>query len=297
MILVDYSHRAINSILAFSSELKNDPDGIENLIRHVILSTLQSDKKQYGKKYGEMVICCDARSYWRKDIFPPYKGSRKKSREKSDLPWPKIFETVEKIKQDLIEIFPYKVVQVDKAEGDDVIAVLTKWSLTHNLKQIGLFEEPQPILIISADHDFKQLHKYPNVKQWSPMTKAFVVAERNYATTGHRKHLAKAGDDGIPSVLNHDSVLITEGERQKPMSAARLAEFIDLGIDACRTEEERRNWLRNQTLVDFDFIPTELYDSIVEAYLNATPSLNKNKIWNYLVKNKCRLLLDSVEEF
>jgi hypothetical protein len=297
MILVDYSHRCINAVMSFPTELKGDQSKIENLIRHVILSTLLSDKKKYGSKYGSMVLCCDSRHYWRKDFFPYYKGSRKKSREKSDLPWELILNTIEQVRQELVETFPYKVILVDGAEGDDVIAVLTKWLQTNELKHTGLFEEPQEIMIISADHDFKQLQKYDNVKQWSPMTKALVVAERNYMTTGHRKHLAKAGDDGIPSVLNRDDILITEGERQKPMSASRLAEFVALGIDACRTYEENRNWIRNQRLIDFDFIPKGFTDDIINQYLATKPTINKNKIMNYLIKNRCAALLDSINDF
>lgn len=297
MILVDYSHRAINALLAFSSELKNDPDGMENLIRHVVLSTIQADRKRYHGTYGEVVICCDSKSYWRRDYFPYYKGSRKKARDKSGLPWKQIFATIEKIRDELIATFPYKVIEVEGAEGDDVIATLVAWSQWNELVHGPLMDEPQPMMIISSDHDFKQLHRYSNVSQWSPMTKALVKAESNYMTSGHNKHIAKAGDDGIPSVLNDDAVLVTEGLRQKPMNAARLDEFMRLGIRACKNQEEINRWIRNETLVDFAFIPERIVEAIVEAYISSKPVRNKMGIMNYLIKNKCALLLDSIEDF
>ena len=43
-----------------------------------------------------------------------------------------------------------------------------------------LFEDeivPEPFLIVSGDHDFKQLQKFPNVKQWAPAQKKWVVRQ------------------------------------------------------------------------------------------------------------------------
>lgn len=296
MILIDYSHRAINALLAFQSELKGSDESIENLIRHVILSTIQADRRKFNT-YGELVLCCDSKSYWRRDYFPYYKGSRKKARDKSGLPWKLIFEIVNKVKDELKAVFPYKVIEVDGAEGDDVIAALVMWLQSNELIEGPLMSMPQPIMIVSSDYDFKQLHRFHRVLQWSPMAKSLVQPDPYYMTRGHLEHIAKAGDDGIPSVLNHDAVLVTEGERQKPMKAARLAEFVNLGMDACQNETERRNWIRNQTLVDFNFIPKHITDAIIDAYTSAAPVSNKKGIMNYLIKNRCAVLLDSIDDF
>ena len=87
MILVDYSQVALSAILTFQRELKGTESEVKNLIRHVTLSTLKSYKKKYGRECGELVIACDGRKYWRKDIFEHYKASRKKMRDASDLDW------------------------------------------------------------------------------------------------------------------------------------------------------------------------------------------------------------------
>jgi hypothetical protein len=296
MILVDYSQVALSAILTFQRELKGDEAEIKNLIRHVTLSSLKSFKKKYGKEYGELVVCCDGRKYWRREFFEYYKAGRKKAREKSDLNWTLIFDTLSEMRDDIREHFPYRVIHIDRAEADDVIAVMAKWTQENNLVQQGLMEEPQKVLILSSDGDFIQLQKYDNVTQWSPMQKKFVKANKKELHEKIITHIVKASDDGIPNILSKDDVFVV-GERQKPVSAKRLEEFLELGFSACKNDEERRNWHRNQTLVDFEFIPEDVSKAIVDEYLNNKPKGDRMAIMNYLMKHRCRLLLDEIEEF
>ena len=297
MILVDYSQVALASILEFQRELKGGDEQVVNLIRHVVLNTLQSYKKKYGQQYGDIVIACDGRQYWRRDMFPYYKGNRKKARDESSLPWKLIFDTITQLKEDLAQNFPYKVINVEKAEADDIIAVLCHYSQENIFVQVGIIEDKQPILITSSDHDFKQLHRFDNVRQWSPKTKAFIPREKNYMTEGHIEHIVKAGDDGIPSILSPDDIFMQEGVRQKPVSAKRLAEFKEKGFEACRNDDERRNWHRNERLIDFKYIPQDIYDQCTEAYINTKVVRDKTQIMNYLIKHRCRELLNNLEDF
>ena len=297
MIIIDYSQVAISNVMQFSSDIKKsstDKDKAVNIIRHAILSSIKYYKKKYEKEYGEVVVACDGRNYWRKDFFPYYKAGRKASREKSDMDWKLIFETMSQIREDLISYFPYKIVNIEKAEADDIIGTLCKWSQSNGFKNEGLYDEPQKIMIISSDGDFKQLHKYTNVRQWSPMQKKFVTVDdpKQYLI----QHIVKAGDDGIPNILSADNVFV-EGIRQTPIVKKRLDKFLAEGFDACENDDQRRNWQRNQTLVDLDFIPEEVSKSIIDSYTNQIVKGNKNSIMNYLIKNKCRLLLDEIEQF
>jgi len=297
MILVDYSQVALAAILTFQRELKGTESEVKNLIRHVTLSTLKSYKKKYGKDYGELVICCDGRKYWRKEFFEFYKGMRKSNRDKSDLDWKLIFDTLSEMREDLAKVFPYRVLHVDRAEADDIIAVLVKYLQENLLVQEGLVEEPQKVLILSSDKDFKQLQLFNNVKQWSPMQKKYITATHKEIIEHKIEHIVK-GDtgDGVPNILSKDNVFM-EGERQKPMSAKRLQEFFEKGFDACKNDEERRNWHRNATLVDFQFIPSDVSEEIIKAYINTQPSGDKMTIMNYLIEHRCRLLLDELEDF
>ena len=297
MILIDYSQVALASILTFQADLKSgDQEKVINLIRHVALSSIKSFKKKYGKEYGEIVICCDGRKYWRRDFFQYYKAGRKKARDKSDLPWTLIFDTLNQMRQDVAEHFPYRVMHIDEAEADDIIAVMSKWTQENALVEEGLITEPQKVLILSSDHDFMQLQKYDNVNQWSPNTKKFIKVNKKEVHEKMITHIVKAGDDGIPNILSKDDVFMT-GERQKPVSAKRLQEFIENGFIACKNDEERRNWHRNTTLVDFNHIPEKISQTIVENYLNNPPKGDKMTAMKYLMEHRCRLLLEEIEEF
>ncbi len=297
MILIDYSQVALAAILTFQRELKGTESEVKNLIRHVTLSTIKSYKKKYGKEYGEIVICCDGRKYWRKEFFANYKGMRKSNRDKSDLDWGLIFDTLNEMRQDIAQHFPWKVMHIDRAEADDIIAVLTKYLQENELIQQGLMEEPQKILILSSDKDFKQLQLYDNVKQWSPMQKKYVTATQREIIEYKIEHIVK-GDagDGVPNILSKDDVFMN-GDRQKPVSAKRLQEFFDNGFIACRNDEERRNWHRNSTLVDFQHIPEDVSKTIIDSYISNKPTGDKMTVMNYLMEHRCRLLLDELEDF
>jgi len=292
MILIDYSQVALANLLAFQKDLKAGSESdVENLIRHTTLSTIQFYKKKYHKEYGDVVICCDGRHYWRRGYFEYYKASRKKNREASDLNWNQIFDILSKIRDEIKANFPYKVVHIDRAEADDIIAALTAQA-----QEFGSYEK---VMIVSSDGDFKQLHPLGDVKQFSPMHKKLVVSKHDEVKRQLIEHIVK-GDagDGIPNILSKDDHFVREDSgRQATVSAKRLQEFFDKGIDACRNDEERRNWQRNQTLVDFNFIPEDLRQEILNDYLNNKPTADKMTIMTYLMNHRCRLLLESLEDF
>ena len=297
MILVDYSQVALSAILTFQRELKGTESEVKNLIRHVTLSTIKSYKKKYGKDYGQIVICCDGRKYWRRDFFQHYKAGRKKAREASDLDWGLIFDTLSEMRDDLAKHFPYKVMHIERCEADDIIAALTKYAQENELVQEGLVEESQKILILSSDKDFKQLQLYPNVKQWSPMQKKYVTATQREIIEYKIEHIVKGDSgDGIPNIMSKDDVFVV-GERQRVVTAKRLQEFIENGFIACKNDDERRNWQRNTVLVDFDHIPDDVRGEIVQSYINTKPTGDKMTIMNYLIEHRCRLLLDELEDF
>ena len=269
--------------------MSGDAKATTDLIRHATLSTLKSYKKKYGKDYGDIVVCCDGRNYWRRAYFEHYKASRKKNREASDLDWKMIFDTLGKIREEIKETFPYKVIHLDQCEADDIIAVLAKQT-----QEFGFNED---VMIVSSDKDFKQLHKFKNVKQYSPLLRKMVTAKQSEIHGNMVEHIVKGDSgDGIPNILSKDDCFVT-GTRQTPVSAKRLTEFMERGVDACRNDDEKRNWDRNQVLVNFERIPEDIQKTILDNYLNSKPKGDKMAIMNYLIANRCRLLLDEIEEF
>ena len=61
------------------------------------------------------------------NTFPNYKHGRRKDRKASTLDWGSIFDTLHLIKQELEDNFPYKVLEVENAEADDIIASVVRY--------------------------------------------------------------------------------------------------------------------------------------------------------------------------
>ena len=118
MIVIDYNQVAIG---AFMAEIRNRSDVDVNLplLRHMILNTIRSYNKKHREEFGGVVIACDNRHYWRRQVFPQYKAGRKSTREASNLDWNVIFDSLNIIRDELSEVFPYPLIDVDAAEADD----------------------------------------------------------------------------------------------------------------------------------------------------------------------------------
>ncbi len=296
MIVIDFNQTAISNIMM---EIGNRTDVEINvpLIRHMIINSIRSYKTKFGKDFGDLVIACDNRNYWRKQVFPYYKAGRKKAREDSGYDWKLIFDTLATIRAELHAVFPYKVVDVDGAEADDVIAVLAEWSQTNDLANASPFAEgdPKPFLIISGDHDFIQLQKYKNVKQFSSIQKKYVKAD----TTPERYVLEHTirGDkgDGVPNVLSGDDSIIA-GERQKPISSKKLSEWLDNPASMPSDPDFVKRYERNKTMVDFTRIPSEVKDAIINNFVNQ-PNKDKSQLLNYFIMNKMKNMMDVIGDF
>lgn len=296
MILIDLSQviwGGVHGNFNKDNPLTPTPETADSL-RYLVLNSLLQYKKQF-RAYGNLVICCDANTYWRRDYFPFYKGDRKRNREKSNIDWKFVYQFINDIKNDLREHFIYPVIEVDRAEADDIIATLAKWSQDNDTIETMFTSEAKPIMIVSEDMDFFQLQKYKNVKQYAPRKKKQIVPEiplKHFII----EHIVKAGDDAIPNILSADNC-IAEQVRQTAVKRAYLDEFLKYGESACSTDMERRNWKRNQTLIDFDFIPEEITTSIVDAYIGYEKKGSRNKILNYLMKHRYKQLIGEIGEF
>jgi len=296
MILVDYSQTAISNLMAEIGHRKDITPNV-SLVRHMIANSLRGYKVKFGKEFGEIVIACDSRNYWRKQVFAHYKAGRKKAREESGYDWKSIFEALSLVRDEIHEYFPYKVINTDGAEADDVIATLAEWSQTHDLREIPPFSmtETKPFLIISGDYDFIQLQKYKNVKQYSSIQKKYVTTN----TTPEKYVLEHTirGDkgDGIPNAFSHDDCLV-KGERQKSISVKKLNGWLEDPTTLPNDEEFLTRYYRNKTLVDFTQIPANIKNEIINNFMQQ-PNKNKSKMLDYFIKNKMKTMLDVLEEF
>lgn len=259
-----------------------------SMFKHMVLNSIRSYRTKFSSKYGELVIASDTGSSWRKGIFPYYKANRKKDIQESTIDWSGIFEALNEIKNDLEEYFPYRLIQVNTAEADDIIGVLC-FEFGNDLPN------SEPILIISGDKDFRQLHRWNNIEQYDPVRNR-AVKEQN-PDSYLVEHIIK-GDkgDGIPNMLSADNCLVI-GQRQGTISKKRLVEYtnsIKTGI--WDNEILHRNYERNKQLIDLSFTPDDLRNNILEQY-HSQSGKSRDKIFNYLINNRMKHLMEYIHDF
>ena len=276
MILVDANQIAISHLMV----RQKIEDGINiDSIRRSIVRVLARIQKQFGPEYGKMILCYDDKNYWRTQVFPFYKKNRKQERETSKYDWDEVFSVLNKIRDEIRRNLPYYVIQVQGAEADDVIAALSRYN--HNKDNI---------LILSADKDFIQLHKYPTVKQYDPIRNRWIVNEDPIQYL--QEHIIR-GDrsDGIPNILTCDDAIVN-GKTQKKMSKEKIAALASMDPSDFTNYIRLRNWKRNSELIDFTKIPRPIVDNIIMTFNKYR--VNSSIDIQYFIDNNIQ---DLIEEF
>lgn len=273
------------TIATIMAESKGSPMINENLVRHTILNIIRNLNNKYKSDYGQIVLCYDNGSSWRKTVFPNYKACRKKTRDDSGFDWKSLYVIMDKIKDELDESMPYPVLSILNAEADDTIAILAKE-----------FHQTEKILIVSSDGDFQQLQKLSsNVSQYSPLHKKMIWCEDPDKYL-HEHILRGDRSDGIPNFLSDDDCFVNE-KRQKPLSQKKIdASFgEDYGI-FCEDYNQEKSYIRNRTLIDFDYIPNNVKDTILLEYQNKK-NKSKHDVLSYLVSHNMKLMIQHATEF
>ena len=268
-------------------ELGGNKNVEPDFVRHMVLNSLRSYRTKFVNEYGELVLCYDNKVNWRREYFPNYKFSRRKDRKQSKLDWNKIFDTLHMIRDELTEYFPYKVLEVEYAEADDIIASV----VFHVAKEPKNYEK---VLILSSDKDFIQLQKYNFVSQYSPIQKQFVNGKcpESYI----KEHILK-GDrsDGVPNFLSPDNTFVDE-LRQRPISKRKLETWIELQPEDFCDENMLRNYQRNRTLIDLSYIPDNIREACIDTFLNTKIGSRKDLL-NYFIRNKLKSLMENIGDF
>ena len=257
----------------------------EDLVRHMVLNSIRSYNTKYKNDYGEMVIACDDRGSWRRNIFPYYKANRKKDRENSELDWTAMFDVMGKLRQELKDYFPYRVIHVADAEADDIIGTLVQ----------NFGNSMEKILILSGDKDFRQLHSYMNVRQYDPTRKKWI--EENNPSRYLREHIMR-GDrgDGIPNFLSRDDTFVLAG-RQKQIRQTKLDVWLEhTNPEEFCDENMLRGWKRNEQLVDLNFIPENIKEDIMVQY-EAQAGKTKGKLFDYFIQHRLKNLMSDLDQF
>ena len=249
------------------------------LARHIILKSISKYNLQFKKKYGNIVITCDSKHYWRKDIFPYYKCKRAKARDDSEIDWNIVYEYVNTVKEELTEWMPWPVLEVYGAEADDIIMTLVPKTNGEN------------VMIISRDHDLKQLQTFPHVEQYNPVEDRMEVCED--PSRFIFDHVVK-GDvgDSIPNIWSVENSFAL-GIRQKPATQKRIDPIWNNG-NITVPDELRDRYILNEKLVAYYSIPPDLKINILEEYNKQ--SGKKKDILKYFMKYRLVNLMDSIQD-
>lgn len=281
MILLDFNAVSVSAaMISISQRIDLNDD----YIRHIILNVLRSCRRKYHREYGEIVICSDAHNYWRKEIFPFYKASRKTARKESSIDWNELFRIIDMVYKELEDFFPYKTIKIDRAEADDIIATLC-------------LREPGPHMIVSNDKDFKQLQSIKGVAMYSPLLSSLVKCEN--PDTFLAEHIIR-GDvgDGVPNILSDDDTFVDPNKRQKRLTDAKVNEWLTSVPENVFDERVLENYNRNERLISLFKIPTDISENIHQTYIHKEVKGSRGvKLMHYFMNNNLRNLLDHLTEF
>lgn len=293
MILIDFSQVVISVAVDY---FRTTTEQVSlDLLRHISLNNILMYKKKFSEtENSNIALCFDGHNYWRKKLFPYYKQNRVKKHEEDKFDWDTFFKSFNQIKKEFISELPYRCIEVESCEADDVIAFLCEI----------LCSSQKKIIIVSSDKDLLQIQENicNKVAQWSPFHKKFITPEqREYSLF---EHIVRGDNgDGIPNILSDDDVIISEGKRQKPITSQKIKSWDNEGSIRnperfCDTEKMLERFNRNHALIDLRMIPIEMKNKIREAY-DETDSFvtgfaaRKKSVYSYLVKNQLVKILNS----
>jgi hypothetical protein len=288
MILMDYSNISIAAYMFAHKNAKSAPKGnlykdiLYSDFQHAILASLLQYKQKF-RSYGKIVIALEGKNNWRREHFDYYKAGRAEDREASDVDWDQLFSHAESFAKDMENHFPFIVLRVDRCEADDIIAILTRHY--HKVEKIG---------IVSSDKDFKQLQKYPNVKQFSTFTKEFLT-ESDPERFAFEHVIRGDKGDGIPNIRSADNSFVDK-IRQKSIRTTDIDEWYkDRTLSFLTDDDMKKRFIRNNQLINFDKIPEEVYQSVVDAF--ESYEMHSKGLYQYFVKNRLVNFMDSIDDF
>jgi 5'-3' exonuclease len=283
MILVDLNQVLISNYMA---QTRGQKAPNIDMFRHMVLNSIRGYNLKFKEEYGRPILCADSANPWRREYFPNYKYQRKQVRletQESSDKWDDLFDIITVVRQEIKENFPYMVLAIDNAEADDIIAILCREA--HNNKE--------KVMIVSGDKDFIQLHKYDEVKQYSPIQKKFVEDEDPVKYL-HEQIIKGDRSDGIPNILSDDNVFVT-GEKQQPIHKKRIREWAELD-NIPLGSITRLNYQRNKKLIDLGEIPISLQEEIINTY-RSYEIPNSSKLLQYFIDHKLKNLMTNINDF
>lgn len=252
------------------------------MIRHFFLNSIRSYNFKYKGDYGQPVLCFDSKPSWRHKVFPYYKAGRKRD---DTVDWDAFYGIIDKLSEEFKENLPYPVIKVQYCEGDDIIATICE--------SVAMKER---VLIVSSDKDYVALQRFPNVDQFSHLTKEFIKEPHPLRFLKEKiiRGEPKQGDS-IPNILSPENAFVA-GIRQKPIYEKDLNVWLNEEPEKFCDDKMLRRFKQNEMLIDLTMTPSTLKKKILEQYTCAKPS-SKAKLLRYMEDNRMFLLIDTIQEF
>ena len=288
-MIIDISNISIATLMNNFKPKEQASITIE-MIRHLVLDTLRFNVVKFKGEYPEIVIAFDDRNYWRRQKAWYYKKRRQIEHEESEWDWDRLNNFLNPVFEEIRQNMPYLGLKVEFAEADDIIAVVTK-------KAVG---EGRRVLVVSADSDFTQLQKYNGVRQWSPPQKKWVTPKYGSPRNDLRyKNIKGDKKDSIACIKIRNDYIVTkvEGERAPAVKSSELEAWLEADDPTTlMTPEWAARYKENEELRDFEFIPKDIENSIIEAY-NTPKSGSKAKMERYFMDNKLSRMFEKLSDF
>lgn len=238
IIVVDYTYFTHASIFSYNSArlrkerlLKESPEKADKIFvapsTYTCMSMLISSLKKIGINLDtddKILLACDGKDSWRKDIEKAYKATRKEERAKAKfINWDKEYNVHNKLIEKIDNNLPFFVIRLKNCEADDIVAEVCRY-----------FSDKE-IIIVSPDHDFDQLLTLNNVKIFSPHPhKSVRKCPYRILDLDRKKEIEKAYKSIMKKIEkektdNLVSEVLTEEDydkREKCVSLLQLPDFI-----------------------------------------------------------------------
>lgn len=271
MIFIDLSglfHLSIYRLEKAGVELTEDT------LERSLAQSIYWYKKKFSSDYGHVVICCDSKSNWRRDIFPYYKQRRRDKRSNDEKDWDSIFNMFSVVKTRFCQNLQETILEIDGLEGDDLIALgcrlITK----------------KPHLILSSDKDLTQITAIPGVDM-------FHVLHQDYAKFDNEAYILQIlkGDrsDGVPSILCEDDHFVNENSTVRRLTKKYVEAVKSLNDETIRSvfsdfedvDKIVERFHRNQTLINLNNIPQKYEQIFKDEFMKAYKQQKNNNSDSY----------------
>jgi len=220
LVLIDCNSLCYAAL--YSTGFLQDSDGVETGVIFGFLKKILSIA--YRLESNRFAFCWDSKKSYRKNRWPWYKASRKKTPEEQEA-FQSAFRQFNDLRTEILPSLGFNNVFLQPGlEADDLIAIICQ-------------KEIEDIAVVSSDEDLYQLLR-PNVVMWNPSKNEFITEAKvlkKYGVPASQWATVKAiagcsSDDvpGVPGVGEKKACQYLLGTLPQGMILSRISESMKL---------------------------------------------------------------------